>query len=43
MSPDEFADLARLRRARDYMDRNYAQRLSVPALAGHALIEVAPV
>lgn len=31
-------DLARLRRARDVMDRDYAQPLDVPALAGVALM-----
>ncbi len=41
MSPEEFADLAHLRRARDFMDRNYAQRLSVPALADQALMSPA--
>jgi len=38
---DEIADLAHLRRARDFMDRNYAQRLSVPALARRALMSPA--
>lgn len=38
MSPEEFTDLARVRRVRDLMDRNYAQRLSVPALADQALM-----
>lgn len=38
MSPEEFADLAHMRRVRDLMDRNYAQRLSVPALADQALM-----
>lgn len=41
MSPDEIADLERLRRARDFMDRNFAQRLSVPALAGRAAMSPA--
>lgn len=33
-------DLVRLRRARDAMDRDYAQPLDVPALAGIALMSV---
>ncbi|MGA9279588.1 helix-turn-helix domain-containing protein [Ilumatobacter sp.] len=41
MSPDELADLARLRRARDFMDRNYRDRLSVPALAERAAMSPA--
>lgn len=36
VSPDEIADLVQLRRARDFMDRNYAQRLNVPSLAVQA-------
>lgn len=38
--PDEVetADLVRLRRARDLMDRNYAEPLDVSALAGTALM-----
>jgi AraC-like DNA-binding protein len=36
VSPKEIADLVQLRKARDFMDRNYAQRLSVPAVAGRA-------
>lgn len=36
MSPEEIADLTQLRKARDFMDRNYAQRLSVPAVADRA-------
>ncbi len=31
-------DLVRLRRARDLMDRDYAEPLDVPALAGYALM-----
>src|ERR1041384_3869892 len=38
MAPEELADLAHLRRARDFMDRNYAQPLDVPAMAGAALM-----
>lgn len=34
----EVADLARLRRARDLMDREYAQPLDVPAMARTALM-----
>ncbi|MEO5724617.1 MAG: AraC family transcriptional regulator, partial [Ilumatobacteraceae bacterium] len=41
MSPDAVADLAHLRRARDFMDRNYASRLSVPELASRALMSPA--
>jgi transcriptional regulator GlxA family with amidase domain len=41
MTPDEIADLAHLRRARDFMDRNYADPLDVPALAGVALMSPA--
>lgn len=41
MSPEEIADLTYLRRARDFMDRNFAQRLSVPALAERSLMSPA--
>ena len=41
MSPEEIADLVHLRRARDFMDRNFEQRLSVPALARRALMSPA--
>src|SRR5215467_10799560 len=33
MTPEEMADLVHLRRARDFMDREYAQPLDVPAMA----------
>lgn len=33
MTPEELADLVHLRRARDFMDRNYAVPLDVPAMA----------
>jgi AraC-like DNA-binding protein len=33
VSPEELADLAHLRRARDRMDRDYAEPLDVPAMA----------
>ncbi len=33
MTPQELADLAHLRRARDRMDRDYAEPLDVPAMA----------
>ena len=33
MTPEEMADLAHLRRARDFMDREYAEPLDVPAMA----------
>jgi transcriptional regulator GlxA family with amidase domain len=38
MTPEELADLAHLRRARDLMDREYAQPLDVPAMARAALM-----
>jgi transcriptional regulator GlxA family with amidase domain len=38
MTPDEIADLAHLRRARDLMDREYAEPLDVPAMARAALM-----
>jgi AraC-like DNA-binding protein len=41
MTPDELADLARLRQARDVMDRDYAQPLDVPAIAQAALMSPA--
>lgn len=41
MSPEEIADLVQLRRARDFMDREYAQRLDVPAMARTALMSTA--
>jgi transcriptional regulator GlxA family with amidase domain len=41
MTPEEIADLVHLRRARDLMDRNYAQPLNVPALARAALMSPA--
>src|SRR5438874_12255255 len=41
MTPDEIADLANLRRARDLMDREYAEPLDVPALARTALMSPA--
>ncbi|MGY6500337.1 MAG: helix-turn-helix transcriptional regulator [Acidimicrobiales bacterium] len=36
MSPDRLADLASLRRARDLMDRAFAEPLDVPAMAAAA-------
>jgi len=36
MTPDEIADLVCLRRARDLIDREYAQPLDVPAMASEA-------
>ena len=33
MTPEELADLAHLRRARDLMDRDYAEPLDVPAFS----------
>jgi AraC-like DNA-binding protein len=41
MTPEEIADLAHLRRARDLMDRGYAQPLDVPAMARAALMSPA--
>ena len=42
MTPEQIADLAHLRRARDLMDRHYAQPLDVPAMARAALMSPAP-
>ena len=41
MTPDEIATLAHLRRARDFMDRDHAQPLDVPAMARAALMSPA--
>jgi transcriptional regulator GlxA family with amidase domain len=41
MTPEELADLAHLRRARDLMDRDYAEPLDVPAMARTALMSPA--
>jgi transcriptional regulator GlxA family with amidase domain len=41
MTPEEIADLAHLRRARDLMDRDYAEPLDVPAMARAALMSTA--
>ena len=41
MSPDELAALARLRRARDRMDRDYAEPLDVATLARDAFMSTA--
>jgi AraC-like DNA-binding protein len=41
MTPDEIADLAHLRRARDLIDRDYAQPLDVSAMARTALMSTA--
>ncbi len=41
MTPEELANLARLRRARDLMDREYASPLDVAALARFALMSTA--
>ena len=41
MTPEELADLAHLRRARDLMDREYARPLDVPAMAQAALMSPA--
>ena len=41
MTPEKLADLARLRRARDQMDREYASQLDVATLARTALMSPA--
>ncbi|HEX2848935.1 MAG TPA: helix-turn-helix transcriptional regulator [Acidimicrobiales bacterium] len=41
MTPEELADLAHLRRARDLIDRDHAQPLDVPAMARAALMSPA--
>lgn len=41
MTPEDLADLAHLRRARDLMDREYAQPLDVPTMARAALMSPA--
>jgi AraC-like DNA-binding protein len=41
MTPEEMADLAHLRRARDLIDREYARPLDVPAMASAALMSPA--
>jgi AraC-like DNA-binding protein len=41
MTPEELADLAHLRRARDRIDRDYAQPLDVPAMGRAALMSAA--
>jgi len=41
MTPEELADLAHLRRARDLMDREYAEPLDVPRMARTALMSPA--
>jgi transcriptional regulator GlxA family with amidase domain len=41
MTPEELADLGHLRRARDLMDRAYAEPLDVPAMARAALMSPA--
>ncbi|GAA2323045.1 helix-turn-helix transcriptional regulator [Nonomuraea roseoviolacea subsp. roseoviolacea] len=41
MTPEELANLAHLRRARDLIDREYARPLDVPAMARHALMSPA--
>jgi AraC-like DNA-binding protein len=41
VTPEEIADLAHLRRARDLIDRNYTQPLDVPAMARAALMSPA--
>ena len=41
MTPEEIADLAHLRSARDLIDREYAEPLNVPAMASAALMSPA--
>ena len=41
MTPEEIADLAHLRRARDHMDREYAEPLDVSTMASVALMSPA--
>jgi AraC-like DNA-binding protein len=41
MTPDDLADLAHLRRARDLMDREYDRPLDVPEMARRALMSPA--
>ena len=41
MTPEELADLAHLRRARDFIDRHYAEPLDVPAMARTSLMSPA--
>jgi AraC-like DNA-binding protein len=41
MTPEEMSDLAHLRRARDRIDRDYADPLDVPAIARTALMSPA--
>jgi AraC-like DNA-binding protein len=41
MTPEGMADLAHLRRARDFIDREYAQPLDVPAIASAAIMSPA--
>jgi AraC-like DNA-binding protein len=41
MTPQDMADLVQLRRARDHIDRNYAEPLDVPTMARAALMSPA--
>lgn len=41
MTPQDLANLAHLRRARDLIDREYARPLDVPTMASHALMSPA--
>jgi AraC-like DNA-binding protein len=41
VTPQELANLAHLRRARDLIDREYARPLDVPTMAQHALMSPA--
>ena len=41
MTPEELADLTHLRRARDFMDRHFAEPLDVPTMAAAAAMSPA--
>ncbi|HWD96097.1 MAG TPA: helix-turn-helix transcriptional regulator [Acidimicrobiales bacterium] len=41
MTPEEIAELVHLRRARDFIDREYARPLNVPAMARAAMMSPA--
>lgn len=41
MTPEELANLVHVRKARDHIDRNFAQPLDVPSMARAALMSPA--
>lgn len=41
MTPEEIANLVQMRRARDFIDRNYSQQLDVPSMAREAFMSTA--